>query len=201
MVHGFEVESLEGPYFVGRGQFTITGNITIDAFTLLKRETSIVSGLWGVSGVYRTQYKLTAYNDISGISGCVGCTIEKKWADDQTGGVQVFPMYRKQVGVLHFGFVKLPYVSGLIDNSVVVLKWGDKLAPCISGFRALEPLQSIAVLTPAASAETTGYTYGTGLQQCELGTYADLPSTMTGTSGAARYRILLNPKTIYGGNE
>ena len=198
MVHGFEVESLEGPYFQSRGQFRITGNVTIDAFTLLKRETTIVSGTWGASGVYQTYYELSAYNDISGISGCVGCTIEKKWADDQTGGVRVAPMYRKQAGVLHFGFVKLPYVSGLIDNSVVTLKWGDKLAPCISGFRAYERQQEIAIIV---AGDTTGATYGTGLQQCELGTFADLPSTMTGTSGAARYRILLNPKTIYGGNE
>jgi len=189
MVHGYEVESLEGPYFQSRGQFRITGNITIDAFTLLKRETAIASGLWGTSGVYGTYYDLVAYNDISGISGCVGCTIEKKWADDQTGGVRVAPMYRKQVGVLHFGFVKLPYVSGLIDNSVVTLKWGDKLAPCISGFRAYEYIT------------VEGGSPGTGLQQCLLGTYADLPSTMTGTSGAAKYRILLNPQTQYGMNE
>jgi len=185
MVHGYEVESLEGPYFQSRGQFKITGNIQIDAFTLLKRETSIGSGTWGTSGVYDTYYELVAYNDISGISGCVGCNIEKKWGDWHTGQV-TFPMYRKQIGILHFGYVKLPYVSGTIDGTVVTLKWGDKLAPCISGFRAFEYLT------------VEGGSPGTGTQQCELGTFADVPSSMTGTSGAARYRILLNPQCVYG---
>lgn len=186
--HGYDIESVEEPKFVSRGQFYVTGNVTIDAFTLMKRETSITSGLWGVSGVYNVKYELTPYDDISGISGCVGCTVEKKYADDQTGNV-VAPIYRKSQTILHFGFVKLPYVSGTIDNAVVTLKWGDKVAPCISGFRAYEYIT------------VEGGSPGTGTQQCELGTYADVPSTMTGTSGAARYRILLNPKCIYGVQE
>ena len=187
-INGYDVEVLEGPYHVSRGEWTLTGNESCQAYDLLKRTDTIVSGLWGVSGIYYTRNYAQYYDDISGISGCIGCSLTDLLADSATGMDNINRnMFRRQITVCHFGVVKLPYVSGLLDKSVVLLKWGDALAPCISGFRAYQEINVDGV---------TGLT--TGIRQCNFATYMDTPTDITGLTGAARRKVFIHPQTLYG---
>lgn len=188
MVDGYAVELLEQPYLVSRGEWTLTGNQSCRAYDLLKRTDTLVSGAWGLSGIYYVRNQAEYYNDISGISGCIGVALEDVLADSATGMTNINrPMFRRQVDVCHFGVVKLPYVSGTVDNAVVTLKWGDLVAPCISGFRAFQELNVDAL---------TGLT--TGVRQCVLGTYMDTPCAITGLTGVSLRKIFLHPQSIYG---
>ena len=103
MVHGYEVEELEQPYLVSRGEWTLTGTDGCLAYTPLKRSTEISSGLWGTSGVYYTRQYATVYDDISGISGCIGVSITKMLKDTNTGMTNITqPMFRRQLDVIHY---------------------------------------------------------------------------------------------------
>lgn len=195
MVHGYDVELLEEPYYVSRGEWTLTGTESVRAYELLKRSTEITSGLWGESGVYYTRNQATMYNDISGVSGCIGASLSLIKKDSDTGMTNITqPMFRRQLDVVHFGVIKLAYVSGTLDGAVVTLKWGDLLAPSISGFRVFQEVNQISV--SGASADEKVLT--TGLRQQVLATYMDTPSAITGTTGQARKKVFIHPQTIYG---
>lgn len=188
MVDGYATELLEQPYLLSRGEWTLTGNQSVQAYDLLKRTATLVSGLWGASGVYYVRNQCEYYNDISGISGSIGCSLTDLLSDAATGMDNINrPMFRRQLDVCHFGVVKLPYVSGTLDGAVVTLTWGDLLAPCISGFRVYEEINVDAL---------TGLT--TGVRQQVLATYMDTPCAITGLTGAARRKIFLHPQSIYG---
>lgn len=187
MVGGYDTEVSEDPG-VSRGEWTLSGNQSVQAYDLLKRTDTIVSGLWGSSGVYYTRNYAEYYDDISGISGCIGCSLDDLLSDAATGLTNVNRnMFRRQIGVRHFGVVKLPYVSGTLDGTVVTLKWGDRVAPCVSGFRAWEEINIDAL---------TGLT--TGVRQQVLGTYYDVPCATTGLTGVSRRKVFVHPQTIYG---
>ena len=188
MVDGYATELLEQPYLVSRGEWTLTGNQSCQAYDLLKRTDTLVSGLWGVSGVYYVRNQCEYYDDISGISGSIGVSLDEVLADNATGMDNINrPMFRRQIDVCHFGLVKLPFVSGLLDKSVVTLTWGDLVAPCISGFRAYQEINTDGL---------TGLI--TGVRQQVLGTYMDTPCGQTGLTGIARRKIFLHPQSIYG---
>jgi len=188
MVDGYATEVLEQPYLVSRGEWTLTGNESCQAYDLLKRTGTLVSGLWGASGIYYVRNHAQYYDDISGISGCIGLALEDVLSDAATGMDNINrPMFRRQVDVLHFGLVKLPYVSGTLDKAVVTLMWGDLVAPCISGFRCWQEINIDAL---------TGLT--TGVRQQVLGTYMDTPCAITGLTGAARRKVFIHPRSIYG---
>lgn len=214
---------IERPYFTSRGLWTLTGTVSATAYSLLKRTTTIVSGTWGTSGVYNTQLHAQYYNDISGISGCIGVNLETMLADNATGLSNVNRFFaRRNMSVLHLGIIKLPYVSGTLDGTVVELGWGDRIAPCISGFRAYEEINTNSIqafnatmtgvdLSGAFGGDltTTGHfletgnltaynVLNTGIRQQILGTYMDAPTTQTGTSGAAWRKVFMNPEAIYG---
>lgn len=195
MVHGYDVEVLEEPYHVSRGEWALSGNASCQAYTLLKRTDTLVSGLWGASGVYAIWNFAEVYDDISGISGCIGVSLHKLRTDTDTGMTNINQVFaRRQIDVCHFGVVKLPYVSGTLDGTVVSLKWGDILAPCQSGFRVYEELNVVEV-SGLSDAENV---LSTGLRQCVLGHYMDTPDNWTGTTGRARKKLFLYPSAIYG---
>jgi hypothetical protein len=198
MVHGYDVELLEEPYYVSRGEWALTGTQSCQAYDLLKRTSTLVSGLWGASGVYAVWNFAEVYDDISGISGTIGCSLHKLRTDTDTGMTNINQVFaRRQIDVCHFGVVKLPYVSGTLDGTVLTLKWGDKLAPCQSGFRAFEEINVVEV-TGLSDAENV---LCTGTRQCLLGHYMDTPSNITGTTGFARKKVFIYPSTLYGANE
>lgn len=195
MPHGYDVELLEEPYYVSRGEWTLTGTESVRAYELLKRSTTITSGLWGSSGVYYTRNQATMYDDISGISGCIGASLSLVKKDSDTGMTNITqPMFRRQLDVVHFGVIKLAYVSGTLDGSVVTLKWGDLLAPSISGFRVYQEINTILV-TGEGDSEVV---LNTGTRQQVLATYMDTPSAITGTTGYARKKVFIHPQAIYG---
>ena len=188
MVDGYDVEVLEGPYHVSRGEWTLTGNESCQAYDILKRTDELSSGLWGASGVYNVRNYAQYYDDISGISGSIGVSLTDLLADSATGMDNINRnMFRRQITVCHFGVVKLPYVSGTLDKAVVTLKWGDALAPCISGFRAYQEINVDGL---------SGLT--TGVRQCNFATYMDTPTNITGLTGAARRKVFIHPQTFYG---
>lgn len=196
MVHGYETELISDPKIVSRGEWTLTGTQECQAFTPLKRTSTLSSGLWGTSGVYYVRNQAQVYDDISGISGCIGVSLHKMLKDSDTGMTNINrPMFRRQMSVLHYGMIKLPYVSGTLDGSVVTLTWGDRIAPCISGFRAWQEINYHSV------EENTGdmaNALHTGVRQQVLGIYMDTPCAVTGETGQARRKVLINPEAIYG---
>jgi len=214
---------IERPYFTSRGLWTLTGNSSAVAYSLLKRNKTLVSGTWGSSGVYYTRLNCSPYNDISGISGCIGVNLETMLVDTATGLTNVNRTFaRRNLSVLHLGIIKLPYVSGTLDGTVCALGWGDRLAPSQSGFRVWEEINKTSIqafnttmtgvnlsgdfggdITTSGYFLTTGSlttyeVFNTGVRQQILGTYMDNPALQTGTSGAAWRKIFMNPESIYG---
>lgn len=188
MVDGYATELLEQPYLVSRGEWTLTGTDAVEAYGLLKRSDTLVSGLWGTSGVYYVRNEAVIYDDISGISGCIGVSLTDLLADTATGMNNINRnMFRRQIDVCHFGVVKLPYVSGLLDKTPVTLKWGDLLAPCVGGFRVYEEINVDGL---------SGLT--TGVRQQVFATYMDTPCGQTGLTGVARRKVFIHPQTLYG---
>ena len=188
MVDGYATELLEQPYLVSRGEWTLTGSEAVEAYSLLKRTDTLVSGLWGTSGVYYVRNEARIYDDISGISGCIGASLTDLLADTATGMDNINRnMFRRQIDVLHLGVIKLPYVSGTLDGAVVTHNWGDLVAPCVGGFRTYQEINVDAL---------TGLT--TGVRQQILGTYMDTPCAITGTTGVSRRKVFIHPQTIYG---
>ena len=97
---------------------------------------------------------------------------------------------RRKVGIMHQGVVKMKYQSGTLDGAVVTLKWGDQIAPTVSGFRAYEMLNVEAV----SGTTSIHQVFGTGAQQAKLGWYVDSPSDATGSWK----KVYINPHWIIG---
>ncbi len=181
MSYGFDIDNIDAPKYVSRGEWDITGNYAIEAFTPLKSAGAMTSGAFGVSGTYNVNNWAVPYDDISGCSGCIGVTLRRIEAYTNTG-LRNSNLYRRKMGVLHEGYCFMRFQEGQLDGTIITLRYGDSIAPCTSGFRAYE------IVTVEDGA------IGTGLQQCKLGWYADLASDATGTIK----KVKIMPNTIYG---
>lgn len=208
--YGYDVQQIDAPRYISRGEFDVTGTLELDAFTPLKlHSTSFDSGAFGVSGIYRVRQLAAAYNDISGMSGCIGVSIRKIRSSTNTG-LRNQNIIRRKMAVLHFGPTYMRYESGTLDGSPVTLRYGDKIAPCTSGFRAYQELNyttitevigtgyadcaiSGYVLTTGSKSDVAGVVT-TGNRQTCLGYYADVASNLTGTWK----KVVILPHNIYG---
>jgi len=186
-VYGWDVQEIDAPKYVSRSEWALTGNKDVEAYWPLKlTSTSLDSGAWGLSGIYRARQLCEGYNDISGMSGCVGVSIRKTELATNTG-LRNQNIVMRQIAVLHEGYCYMEYESGTLDGTPVTLRYGDLIAPCTSGFRAYEELNygDIAL---------TGGVLTTGDRQTILGIFADVASDLTGTWK----KVKIMPHNIYG---
>ena len=188
--YGYDVDELDAPKFLSRGEWNLTGTEEVDAWQPLKSNTTLSSGLFGVSGLYEVYQWATKYDDISGISGCIGVNIRKLSKATATG-LRNQNIGLRKMAVLHEGYAIMEYIAGTLDGTVITLKYGDVIAPCTSGFRCFQELnQQEGAAVPTA----TGVFLTTGTRQCKLGWFADVVSDQTG----ARHRVKIMPNSIYG---
>lgn len=177
---------IEFPKHISRGDYAVTGTAAYDTWSLMKSaDMSVESGSQGVSGIYETERYITGYDDISGISGCLGATLRKLEKADQTWPSGIGrPLTRRKIGIVHEGYIKLTYKSGTLDGTVRTLRYGDAIAPCShDGFRVYEDVNvDTGLLT-------------TGERQCKLGWLAEPKADTTGEE----YLVKLMPNHIYGG--
>lgn len=172
--YGYDVEQIDAPKYISRGEFDITGTKELEAYMPLQlSSTTLSSGAFGVSGLYRVQQMAVPYADNSGLSGCIGINTRKVRKSTDTGLRNQNLMNRK-LAILHEGYCYMLYQSGTLDGTVRTLRHGDLIAPCHSGFRVYEELNHSAV-------NYTGGIMTTGDRQCILGHYADVASSLTGT--------------------
>lgn len=188
--YGYDIAEVDAPKYMSRGEWDISGTYQIDAWMPLKHVGALTSGLRGVSGTRIVRQWCAPYDDISGLSGCIGVNIRKIFESTNTG-LRNQNIGLRKMAILHEGYVFMKYVYGLLDGTVVTLKYGDVLAPTISGFRVYEELN---VVEGAGVPVSTGVFLTTGTRQVKLGWYADVVSDATGT----RKRIKLIPNSIYG---
>lgn len=187
--YGYDIDNIDAPKFVSRGEWDITGTVQIEAYTPLKANTTMTTGDRGLSGHWNTQQWAEPYNDISGISGCIGISIRKIFGNLNTGGVALNQnVGRRKMGVMHEGIAMMRYQSGTLDGSVITMKYGDDIAPCTSGFRTYEEIQGTNYTGLSGLNILFLQVYITGYRQCHLGWYADVVSSATGTR--KRVRIL-----------
>jgi hypothetical protein len=179
--YGYDVDEIDSPRYVTRGEWELTGTKALQAYMPLKHGGALTSGLFGLSGIYAVSNWALPYDDISGISGCIGVNLRKMLTQTNTG-LHGEAFTRRKVGILHQGVVKMKYQSGTLDGAVITLKWGDQIAPTISGFRAYEFVT------------VEGGSPGTGIQQIPLGWYVDSPSDATGSWK----KVYINPHGIIG---
>lgn len=165
--YGYDVDEIDSPRYVTRGEWELTGTKALQAYMPLKHGGALTSGLFGLSGIYAVNNWALPYDDISGISGCIGVNLRKMLTQTNTG-LHGEAFTRRKVGILHQGVIKMKYQSGTLDGAVVTLKWGDTIAPTISGFRVRE------LILPTINGLT-------GIQQIPLGWYVDSPSDATGS--------------------
>ncbi len=185
---------VEFPKHISRGDYAVTGTQSYDTWSLMKSAgMSVESGSQGVSGIYETERYITGYDDISGISGCLGATLRKLETSDQTWPSGIGrPLTRRKIGMIHEGYIKLTYKSGTLDGTVQTLRYGDAIAPCsYDGFRAYEDV-NVKNVTGATDEEIV---LTTGERQCKLGWLAEPKADTTGTD----YLVKLMPNHIYGG--
>lgn len=195
MVNGYDTEILQDPKIVSYGEWWITGDKYCGEYWPLKRSSALTSGLWGVSGVHSVTNYAEPYDDISGVSGAIGVSLTRMLKDSNTGMTNINrPNFRRAIDVLHFGVTKMPYISGTLDGTVCTLTFGDKLAPCPSGFRVWEQINTVDV----TGHSDTVPVLGTGYRQQEFAIYMDTPSNITGTTGLAMKKVFVNPFAIYG---
>ncbi|NHJ40129.1 MAG: hypothetical protein FK731_08865 [Asgard group archaeon] len=166
-VYGYDVDEIDSPRYVTRGEWELTGTKALEAYMPLKHGGALTSGTFGLSGIYAVSNWCLPYDDISGISGCIGVNLRKMVTQTNTGQLSE-PFTRRKTAIMHMGVVKMKYQSGTLDGTVVTLKWGDEIAPTISGFRARE------LILPTINGLT-------GIQQVPLGWYVDYPSNATGS--------------------
>ena len=188
---GYNEQEIDAPKFVSRGEWNISGNVSSHAFMPLKPVTTLTTGGFGVSGTYETYNWALPYNDNSGISGCIGILLRSiKHIDDTGIGYSTNEnLGLRKVLVMHEGYAPLTYQSGTLDGVPVTMKYGDRIAPCISGFRTWEPLNLLNIsIIPLGS----GACYGTGIKQVKLGWWADIASNATGN----RFRVKIMPNTV-----
>jgi len=190
---GYNEQEIDAPKFVSRGEWNITGNVSSHAFMPLKSVQTLTTGAFGVSGTYETYNWALPYNDNSGISGCIGILLRSIKNINDTGYAYSTNenLGLRKVLVMHEGYAPMYYQSGTLDGTVRKMKYGDLIAPCISGFRTWEPLGQIGVVVAPPG---TGQVYATGYKQVKLGWWADIASQMTGN----RFRVKIMPNTAFG---
>ena len=176
---GYNVDNIEAPKFISRGEWDITGTLAMEAYWPLRAVNTLESGAWGLSGIYDSMHWCKPYDDISGISGCIGASIRSIKTVASIGTATTYAgtinenVLQRKFAVMHEGYLPMYYQSGTLDGVPKTMTYGAKIAPCTSGFRTWEWI----------SADVTG------IQQVELGWWADIPSIMTGE----RYRVKISP--------
>lgn len=189
--YGYSVDEIDAPKFVSRGEWDITGTTEIEAYTPLKANATLSSGMFG-SGAYEVRQWAEPYDDISGISGCIGINLRRIRRSTQSGISYINEnIGRRKMAVLHEGYAFMRYQSGTLDGAVVTLKYGDWIAPCTSGFRVY---QEINYGTATGEGTNNRNVLHTGYRQVKLGWYADTQSNSTGS----RKRVKIMPSMIYG---
>lgn len=190
--YGYDVDEIDAPKFMSRGEWSLTGTKDADAYWPLKPNTTLSSGSFGLSGNYEVEQWCEPYDDTSGISGCIGVNIRKISKISETGNKKNQNLGLRKLAVLHEGYVYMYYQSGTLDGTPITMKYGDWIAPCPSGFRTYEELN----ITGISGSQGSNFVqaYMTGYRQCQLGWYADVVSSATGT----RKRVKIMPQSIYG---
>jgi hypothetical protein len=191
--YGYDIDELDAPKFLSRGEWNLTGTEEIDAWQPLKSSTTLSSGLFGQSGLYEVYQWATKYDDISGISGCIGVNIRKLSKATDTG-LRNQNIGLRKMAVLHEGYCIMEYIAGTLDGTVITLKYGDVIAPATSGFRCFQELNFTLISGAIGTATLSGTFLHTGTRQCKLGWFADVVSDQTG----ARHRVKIMPNSIYG---
>ena len=190
---GYNEQEIDAPKYVSRGEYDLTGNRGIHSNMPMKADPTLTTGGFGVSGQYETYQWALPYDDNSGISGCIGVNLRTVLSVNDTGfGYSTNQnIGLRKLLVMHEGYVPMYYQSGTLDGAVKTMKYGDAIAPCVSGFRAYEEINIIEV---KLNATATGYAVGTGIQQCKLGWWADISANLTGE----RFRVKVMPNHIIG---
>jgi len=176
---GYNVDNIEAPKFISRGEWDITGTLRCEAYWPLRAVNTLESGAWGLSGIYDSMHWCKPYDDISGISGCIGVSIRSIMSTADIGTATTYAgtinqnVLQRKFAVMHEGYLPMYYQSGTLDGVPATMTYGAKIAPCTSGFRTFEHISPDM----------------TGIQQVELGWWADIPSIMTGQ----RYRVKIMP--------
>jgi hypothetical protein len=193
---GYNVDNIEAPKFISRGEWDITGTTRVEAYWPLRAISTLESGAWGESGAYDYMHWCTPYDDISGISGCIGASIRSLNTTASIGTATTYAgtinqnVLQRKFAVMHEGYLPMYYMSGTLDGTPQTMTYGAKIAPCPSGFRTWEIINAAAV-SGMDGTEVVAIT--TGLAQCELGWWADIPSNMTGE----RFRVKIAPHFMY----
>jgi len=188
---GYNVDNIEAPKFISHGEWNLTGTAACDAYWPLKPVITMTTGGFGLSGQYETYQWCKPYDDVSGLSGCIGVSIRKARPISHTGVTINQNLNLRKYAVMHEGYLPMTYVAGTLDGVPQTMVYGMKIAPTTSGFRTYEELNLLAI---QLIGETTGQAYGTGVKQCELGWWADIASNMTGS----RFRVKVNPNFVSG---
>jgi len=186
IVDGYNVDQIEAPKYLSHGEWELTGSARVEAYWPLMAVSGLYTETWGTSGYYNTTQFCQVYDDPSGISGCIGVSIRTQ---EPTGALDTTVnqnLLQRKFAVMHEGHVPMLYQSGTLDGAPVLMFYGYKIAPCISGFRAYEHL-NIAAVSGMDGTQVVSMT--TGYKQCELGWWADIQSIMTGY----RYLVKINP--------
>lgn len=190
---GYNEQEIDAPKYVSRGEYDLTGTMSIHSNMPMKVNSTLTTGDYGVSGQYGTNQWALPYDDNSGISGCIGVNLRTVLSISDTG---IGYSTNQNIGlrkllIMHEGYVPMYYQSGILTGVPQTMKYGDRIAPCISGFRTYEDVNLIPfALTPAG----TGFAIGTGIQQCNLGWWADVSSNLTGV----RHRVKVMANHILG---
>ena len=211
--YGYDIDEIDAPKFLSRGEYELTGTKGADVYWPMKEDTTLISGLFGTSGLGAVQHFCLPYDDISGMSGCIGVNIRKMRPISDTGNTRNTNLGNRACAIMHEGYMTMLYAYGLLDGTIVTLRYGDAIAPCTSGFRPFQELNqtdfyglaSVAsgefAAVPAATGHAliTGTTaaynvLNTGARQVKLGWYADVASDQTGTFK----RVKIMPNSIYG---
>ena len=188
---GYNVDDINAPKFISRGEWDLTGTAACDAYWPLKPVITMTTGGFGSSGTYETNQWCAVYDDVSGLSGCIGASIRKIRPISHTGVTVNQNLNLRKFAVMHEGYLPMLYKAGTLDGVPQTMVYGMKIAPTTSGFRTHEKLNLLSV---QLIGETTGQVYGTGIQQCELGWWADIASNLTGE----RFRVKVNPHFVSG---
>jgi len=190
---GYNEQELDAPKYVSRGEWDFTGTRGIHSLMPLKANPTLTTGDYGVSGQYATYHWAEPYDDNSGLSGCIGVNLRTVLSVNDTGyGYSTNQnIGLRKLLIMHEGYTPMTYQSGILTGVPQTMKYGDRIAPCISGFRTWEELNLLNIsIIPLGS----GAVYGTGTQQCVLGWWADVTSNITGV----RHRVKIIANHILG---
>lgn len=190
---GYNEQEIDAPKYVSRGEWDLGRTSSSHSNMPLKADPTLTTGDFGVSGQYETYQWAVPYDDNSGVSGCIGVNLRTIKSVNDTG---IGYSTNQNIGlrkllVMHEGYIPMYYQSGTLDGVPKTMKYGDRIAPCISGFRTYEELNLLNIsIIPLGS----GAVYGTGIRQCNLGWWADITSNLTGV----RHRVKIMANHIVG---